>query len=171
MLKFQKPGNKIQDSSPDFTVSVIDVRPPEVNCEFVTRFHRHNHRYDGSSPVKWRSNISNQQENYCRAAVCLCAVLVRHASNRPSKNVFLSSAQESARSSLNGITRSFFSLPYHRLTNPKVKAVITLDIHLRMSFMAEKEPENTHRARASVLCRMVGVELKITFQKLMAILL
>ena len=37
MLKFQKPGNKIQDSSPDFTVSVIDVRPPEVNCEFVTR--------------------------------------------------------------------------------------------------------------------------------------
>ena len=52
MLKFQKPGNKIQDSSPDFTVSVIDVRPPEVNCEFVTRFHRHNHRYDGSSPVK-----------------------------------------------------------------------------------------------------------------------
>ena len=165
MLKFQKPGNKIQDSSPDFTVSVIDVRPPEVNCEFVTRFHRHNHRYDGSSPVKWRSNT---QENYCRL---LCAVLVRHPSNRPSKNVFLSSAQESARHSLNGITRSFFFSPFRCLTNPKVKALITLDIHLRMSFMAEKGPENTHRARASVLCRMVGDELKITFQKLIAILL
>lgn len=98
-LKFQEPGNKIQNWEllslrPDFTVTITDTT-------------------DLPLPNDGRTN----RKLTAKVAVCCAFRTV----------IQLEKVRDLAS---NGITRFF--LPYHRLTNPKVKTRITFVIHLRI---------------------------------------